>query len=73
MFHLHNGHSVSSLTYLLITMISISLLDVSGDDPTYNPRPGLMLDGSNSTMNGMLMGAIVTAPLPEYPDDHIPP
>ena len=32
-----------------------------------------MLDGTNATLNGMLMGVLVTAPEPEYPDDHIPP
>ncbi|CAL1698580.1 unnamed protein product [Somion occarium] len=44
-----------------------------GEDPSRHPASDSMLDGSNSTLNGMLMGAMVTAPLPEYPDDHIPP
>ncbi|RDB20863.1 hypothetical protein Hypma_012068 [Hypsizygus marmoreus] len=46
---------------------------VEGEDPSKHAASDSMLDGSNSTLKGMLMGVMVTAPLPDYPDDHIPP
>jgi len=47
--------------------------DVPGDDPVRNSKPMYLLDGSNSTLRGVLMGVMVAAPSAEYPYGSIPP
>lgn len=46
---------------------------MAGEDPSQGSTSSSLLDGSNSTLNEMLMGAMIAAPLPEFPDDGIPP
>ena len=48
-------------------------LDVEGEDPSRDSTADTLYDGTGSTLNGMLMGVAIAAPLPLFPDDLIPP
>ena len=69
------GASVSDVR--LINPIDIystfSFTDDSTNDPSHGGSTDSLLDGNNSTIKDALMGVQVICPLPEWPDDHIPP
>ena len=69
------GASVSDVR--LINSIDIyntfCFTDDSANDPSHGGSTDNLLDGNNSTIKDALMGVQVIGPLPEWPDDHIPP